>query len=65
MDIRHEYKLSSSGTELWSYCLNLNPDWDGGIDKLQNSDNYISIYNDATTGNSEIRNGMIMVDRLA
>ena len=48
-------KLSSSGTELWSYCLNLNPDWDGGIDKLQNSDNYISIYNDATTGNSEIR----------
>ncbi len=48
-------KLSSSGGLIWSYCIQLNPDLIGGFDKLSSSDDYISAYNNNSTGNVEIR----------
>jgi hypothetical protein len=48
-------KLSSTGGLIWSYCIQLNPDLMGGFDKLSSSDDYISTYNDNSTGNIEIR----------
>jgi len=48
-------KLSASGSILWSYCLPINPDWTGGIDKLKSGNLYISLLNDAVSGNIQIR----------
>ncbi|MBK7887700.1 MAG: T9SS type A sorting domain-containing protein [Bacteroidetes bacterium] len=48
-------KLSSNGNIVWSYCLQINPDWTGGIDKLAGVDNYVSVFNDQTNGTIFLR----------
>lgn len=46
-------KTSAAGTNIWSYCLQLNPDLNGGFDKLAASNEYISAYNN--NGSLELR----------
>ncbi|MBK9045617.1 MAG: T9SS type A sorting domain-containing protein [Bacteroidetes bacterium] len=48
-------KLSSTGSIVWSNCVQLNQDWTGGITKLNSSDNYISAFNNANNGTIELR----------
>jgi|JI10StandDraft_1071094.scaffolds.fasta_scaffold03411_19 hypothetical protein len=48
-------KLSSSGSIVWSNCIQLNPDKSGGITKLAASDIYISAFNNASNGTIELR----------
>lgn len=40
-------KLSATGSIIWSNCVALNPDLNGGITKLSSSDTYISSFNNS------------------
>ena len=48
-------KVSAAGNIIWSNCLQLNPDKTGGFEKLAGLDQYISVFNNPTTGNMDLR----------
>lgn len=48
-------KLAPNGNIVWSNCLQINPDWTGGIDKLPGVNNYVSVFNDQNNGTIFLR----------